>query len=45
MTVYDATGAILHQTTYYSNYARITGVTLVGAPAATEAPPTPTATP
>jgi vancomycin resistance protein YoaR len=43
VTVYDATGAILHQTTYYSNYSRITGVTLVGAPAATEAPPAPAA--
>jgi vancomycin resistance protein YoaR len=45
VTVYDAAGAILHQTTYYSNYARITGVTLVGAPTTNPAPtpePTPT---
>jgi vancomycin resistance protein YoaR len=29
VTVYEA-GAIIHQTTYYSHYARITGVTLIG---------------
>ena len=43
-TVYDATGAIIHQKTYYSNYARITGLTLIGAPRAT-ATSTPTPTP
>ena len=29
-TVYDAAGTIIHQETYHSNYARITGITLVG---------------
>jgi len=29
-TVRDASGAVLHQETYYSNYTRITGVVLVG---------------
>jgi vancomycin resistance protein YoaR len=42
VTVYDANGAIIHQQTYYSNYSRITGLTLIGAPLATpEPPPTP----
>jgi len=45
VTVYDAAGAILHQTTYYSNYARITGLTLIGAPRTTAPTPTPTPTP
>ena len=45
VTVYDATGAIIHQTTYYSNYSRITGLTLIGAPRTTEPGPTPTPTP
>ena len=39
-TVYDAAGNVIHTETYYSSYSRITGVTLVGAPATT-----PTATP
>ena len=30
VTVYDADGSILRQKTYYSNYARITGIVLVG---------------
>jgi len=30
VTVRDANGVVIHKTTYYSNYARITGVTLVG---------------
>ncbi len=29
-TVYDAAGAMIHQETYYSSYARITGIVLVG---------------
>ena len=29
-TVRDAAGKVIHQETYYSHYARITGVTLVG---------------
>ena len=47
-TVYDASGQIIHQETYYSNYARITGIVLVGksAAAADQTPePTPTPTP
>ena len=49
-TVYDAAGAIIHQETYYSNYARITGIVLVGddtpAPEPTPEPiPEPTPTP
>jgi vancomycin resistance protein YoaR len=40
VTVYDAAGNVIHTETYYSNYSRITGVTLVGAPATT-----PTVTP
>ena len=39
ITVYDAAGAVIHTETYYSNYSRITGVTLVGAPATTPAEP------
>lgn len=43
-TVYDSAGAIIHQETYYSNYARITGIVLVGDD--TPAPePTPEPTP
>ena len=45
VTVYDATGAIIHQTTYYSNYSRITGLTLIGAPRTAEPIPTPSPTP
>ncbi|HET7701777.1 MAG TPA: VanW family protein [Candidatus Limnocylindrales bacterium] len=47
VTVYQG-GKIIHQTTYYSHYARITGVTLVGkgaAPADTSGTPQPTPTP
>ena len=29
-TVRDSAGKVIHQETYYSHYARITGVTLVG---------------
>ena len=45
VTTYDATGAILHQTTYYSNYTRITGLTLIGAAAAPIAEPEATPAP
>ncbi len=39
-------GTVLHQETYYSNYARITGVTLIGTAGATPTPsPTPAPTP
>jgi vancomycin resistance protein YoaR len=46
VTVYDAAGSVLHTETYYSNYSRITGVTLVGAPVSTDVPsPEPTPAP
>jgi vancomycin resistance protein YoaR len=53
VTVYNADGTILRQKTYYSNYARITGIVLIGegpkaTPAATPEPtpePTPEAEP
>ena len=35
VTVRDASGKIIHQTTYYSNYSRVDGITLVGKSAAT----------
>jgi vancomycin resistance protein YoaR len=41
-TVKDGAGTVLHQETYYSHYARITGIVLVGAAAA---PPDTTAQP
>ena len=44
VTVYDAAGAVLRETTYYSNYARITGIVLVGAEPTTD-PVTTTSTP
>ena len=50
VTVYNADGTVLRQTTYYSNYARITGIVLVGqgssandAPVEATPEPTPTA--
>jgi len=30
VTVRDRNGKIIHKTTYYSNYSRITGLTLIG---------------
>jgi vancomycin resistance protein YoaR len=51
VTVYDADGSILRQKTYYSNYARITGIVLVGqgsgevSPAVSEPKPDPTPEP
>ena len=36
VTVRDSKGRILHRTTYYSNYSRITGLTLVGRAAAAQ---------
>ena len=30
ITVRDASGKVIHKVTYYSNYARVDGVTLVG---------------
>ncbi len=45
VTVYDAGGNVIHAVTYYSNYSRITGVTLIGAPVTTPSAtlePTPT---
>jgi hypothetical protein len=49
-TVKDKTGAVVHQETYYSHYARITGIVLVGAAAKVPDPtpppsPDPTPTP
>ncbi|HEU0235622.1 MAG TPA: VanW family protein [Candidatus Limnocylindrales bacterium] len=41
-TVKDAAGAVIHEETYYSHYARITGIVLVGvAPTDTTAEPAP----
>jgi vancomycin resistance protein YoaR len=46
VTVYDATGAVLHAQTYYSNYARITGIVLIGVRPTAPAPaPEPTPAP
>ena len=44
-TVRDGSGNVLHQETYYSHYARITGVVLVGAAAAPDPTPAPTPAP
>jgi vancomycin resistance protein YoaR len=44
VTVYNADGSIRYQKTYYSNYARITGIVLVGQGVA-EPDPTPEPTP
>ncbi len=45
-TVRDANGTIIHQETYYSNYARITGIVQVGTGGSTPAPtPAPAPTP
>jgi vancomycin resistance protein YoaR len=45
-TVRDASGTIIHQETYYSHYARITGIVLVGrASTDTKAAPAPTPAP
>jgi vancomycin resistance protein YoaR len=49
VTVYNADGSILRQKTYYSNYARITGIVLIGKAAGEVSPetsePTPDPTP
>ena len=43
VTVLDASGKVIHKTTYYSHYARITGLTLIGKGSATSRrPPSPT---
>ena len=45
-TVRDKRGKVIHRDTYYSNYARITGITLVGKGSAKPKPaPTPTPPP
>ncbi len=45
-TVRDANGKIIHENTYYSNYARITGIVEIGTAGAKPAPaPTPTPAP
>ncbi len=41
-TVKDATGAIIHQETYYSHYSRVTGVLQIGVAPAPAPDPTPT---
>ena len=41
VTVYNADGSILRQKTYYSNYARITGIVLVGQGSTATPDPTP----
>lgn len=43
-TVTDASGKVIHRETYYSNYARVNGLILIGQKATTAAP-TPTPTP
>lgn len=47
VTVKDAAGKIIHQTTYYSHYSRVTGILQVGiAPTVTPSPlPSPSPTP
>ena len=44
-TVRDATGAIIHQETYYSHYARVIGLILVGQAPSTSPSPSPSPTP
>lgn len=36
VTVRDSKGTVIHRTTYYSNYSRITGLTLIGKGATTD---------
>jgi vancomycin resistance protein YoaR len=38
VTVLDANGKVIHETTYYSHYSRITGLTLIGKASANPAP-------
>jgi vancomycin resistance protein YoaR len=44
-TVRDAQGNIIHQETYYSHYARITGIVQIGAAPKPDPTPTPTPSP
>jgi len=44
-TVKDAAGTVIHQETYYSHYARITGIVQIGVAPAPAPDPTPTPTP
>jgi len=44
-TVTDASGKVIHQETYYSHYARITGVLRIGKAAAPAPTPTPVPAP
>jgi len=44
-TVRDASGAIVHQETYYSRYARITGVLQIGVAPSPDPSPSPSPTP
>ncbi|HEX9550332.1 MAG TPA: VanW family protein [Candidatus Limnocylindrales bacterium] len=43
--VKDAAGAVIHQETYYSHYARITGILMIGKAAEPAPPPVPDPTP
>jgi len=45
VTVRNAGGTVIHETTYYSHYSRITGILQIGAPPAPPPPPTPSPTP
>ena len=45
VTVYDSNGGVIRKVTYYSNYARVTGVVLIGEATVATDPPAPTPTP
>ena len=45
VTVYDSNGGVIRKVTYYSNYARVTGVVLIGEGTVSTDPPAPTPTP
>ena len=45
VTVYDSNGGVIRKVTYYSSYARVTGVVLIGEAAVPTVPPVPAPTP
>ena len=45
VTVYDSNGGVIRKVTYYSHYARVTGVVLIGEATVSKDPPAPTPTP
>ena len=45
VTVYDSNGGVIRKVTYYSSYARVTGVVLIGEAAVPLVPPVPAPTP